>query len=368
LWHAAADFATVRRWRRESGGAERLSRVAAKEKLEYDKQPGSGPGESGSWCAGKQRPHPPGAGGGSFMRILVADDDCVTQRLLEGLLRHWGDEVVAVSDGLAAWKVLDSDAAPRLAILDWMMPGLDGLEICQRLRRFDGRSYTYVLLLTARTQGDDLIRALEAGADDYLTKPVNHSELRARLQTGRRILGLMEQLVAAQEELKRKASHDALTGAWTRGVVLEILQRELAHGGRERAPLSIIMADLDHFKRVNDNLGHLTGDAVLREAADRLRTVLRGSDWIGRYGGEEFLIVLPDCDLENGMWTAQRLREAIAAEPFHTPEGAVWMTISLGVTATDGKRPPPLNQVACCQGVILDGQAGSNGARFLSTP
>jgi two-component system cell cycle response regulator len=279
------------------------------------------------------------------MRILVADDDCVTQRLLEGLLRNWGDEVVAVADGLAAWKVLDSDAAPRLAILDWMMPGLDGLEICERLRRFDGRPYTYVLLLTSRAQGDDLIRALEAGADDYLTKPVNHSELRARLQTGRRILGLMEQLLAAQEEVKRKASHDALTETWTRGAVLEILTRELSHGGREGAPLSIIMADLDHFKRINDNLGHLTGDAVLHEAAGRLRAELRGSDWIGRYGGEEFLIVLPGCDLADGVRTAERLREAIAAGPFQTPEGPVWMTISLGVTATDGKRPPPLNHV-----------------------
>ena len=287
----------------------------------------------------------PAPGDDSFMRILVADDDCVTQHLLGTLLRNWGDEVVAVVDGLAAWRLLDSDAAPRLAILDWMMPGLDGLEIVERLRRFGGRPYTYVLLLTSRTDADDLIRALEAGADDYLTKPINSAELQARLQTGRRILGLMEQLLAAQEEVKRKASHDALTETWTRGAVLEILQRELAHGGRAGAPLSIIMADLDHFKRVNDNLGHLTGDAVLHEAAGRLRGVLRGSDWIGRYGGEEFLIVLPECDLGDGVQTAERLREAIAAGPFQTPDGPVWMTISLGVTAADGKRPPPLNHL-----------------------
>jgi diguanylate cyclase (GGDEF)-like protein len=279
------------------------------------------------------------------MRILVADDDRIIRHLLESLLSKWGDEVVTVADGPGAWKVLESAAAPRLAILDWMMPGLDGLEICRRLRRFEGRPYTYVLLLTSRTEGEDLIRALEAGADDYLTKPINPSELRARLQTGRRILGLMEQLLAAQEELKHKASHDALTDAWTRGTVLDILQRELVHGGREGVPLSIVMADLDHFKRINDNLGHLTGDAVLHEAAARLRGALRASDWLGRYGGEEFLAVLPNCDLESGARTAERLREAVAAGPFQTAEGPVWMTVSLGVTATDGRRPPPLNHL-----------------------
>lgn len=279
------------------------------------------------------------------MRILVAEDECVTQRILQALLSNWGDEVVAVSDGLAAWQLLDSDAAPRLAILDWMMPGLDGLQICQQLRRLQGRPYTYVLLLTSRNQGDDLIRALEAGADDYLAKPINQSELRARLQTGRRILRLQEQLLAAQEELKRKASHDSLTGLWNRGTVLEILERELTHGGRERLPLSVIMCDLDHFKRINDDLGHLTGDAVLREAGERLKKTLRQSDWIGRYGGEEFLIVLPNCDLAEGTRTADRLRNAIAEEAFLTEHGPLSLTVSLGVTATDLTRTPPIGHL-----------------------
>jgi diguanylate cyclase (GGDEF)-like protein len=279
------------------------------------------------------------------MRILVAEDECVTQRILQGLLRNWGDEALMVSDGLAAWQILDSDTAPRLAILDWMMPGLDGLEICQRLRRLEHRPYTYVLLLTSRNEGDDLIRALEAGADDYLTKPVNHSELRARLQTGRRILGLQEQLLAAQEELRRKASHDGLTGMWNRGAVLDILERELIHGAREGVPLSVIMCDLDHFKRVNDSLGHLAGDAVLYEAAVRLRGALRQSDWIGRYGGEEFLAVLPNCDLAEGTRTAERLRDAISTVPFAIDDEPLSLTISLGVAATDGKRSPPMNHL-----------------------
>jgi diguanylate cyclase (GGDEF)-like protein len=279
------------------------------------------------------------------MRILVAEHEIVTQRILQAMLRNWGDEVVSVSDGLAAWEMLDRDDAPRLAIISWMIPGLDGLEICQRLRQLQNRPYTYVLLVTSRSQTDELVRALEAGADDYVTKPINHSELRARLQTGRRILGLQEQLLAAQEELRKKASHDALTALWNRGAVLEILERELVHGAREGVPLSVIMCDLDYFKRINDNHGHLTGDAALREAADRLRGALRQSDWLGRYGGEEFLAVLPKCDLSEGMRTGERLREAIAAEPFPLAEAPMALTVSLGVAATDGKRTVPMNHL-----------------------
>ncbi len=296
------------------------------------------------------------------MRILVAEDECVTRRILQALLHNWGDEAVTVSDGLAAWQLLDRADAPSLAILDWMMPGLDGLEICQRLRQLQNRPYTYVLLLTSRSHSDDLIRALEAGADDYLIKPINQSELRARLQTGRRILGLQDQLLAAQEELKRKASHDGLTGLWNRGAVLDILDRELAHGSREGLPLSVIMCDLDHFKRINDNLGHLTGDAVLHEAAERMRAALRQSDWLGRYGGEEFLAVLPNCELREGVRTAQRVREAIAAEPFAMIEGPLSLTVSLGVAATDGKRTPPLNHLlyAADNALLCAKRAGRN--------
>ena len=272
------------------------------------------------------------------MRILVAEDERITQRILQALLHNWGDEVVCVSDGLAAWKILEEDDAPRLAILDWVMPGLDGFEICQRLRRIENRPYTYVFLLTSRNQGDDLVRGLEAGADDYLTKPINQAELRARLQTGRRILGLQEQLLAAHEELKNKASHDSLTRLWNRGAVLELLERELARCSREGVPLSVVMCDLDHFKRVNDNLGHLAGDAVLREAAERLRAALRQSDLLGRYGGEEFLVVLPNCDVNEGMQAAERLRAAIGETPFALAEAPLSLTISLGVAATDVKR------------------------------
>jgi two-component system, cell cycle response regulator len=210
-----------------------------------------------------------------------------------------------------------------------------------------------MLLLTARGQGDDAVRALEAGADDYLAKPINHSEMRARLQTGRRILGLQEQLLAAQEELKHKASHDTLTALWNRGAVLEILERELIHGAREGVPLSVIMCDVDYFKRINDNFGHLTGDAVLRETADRLRAALRQSDWLGRYGGEEFLVVLPSCDLTEGMRTAERLRQVIAEEPFPMVEGPLALTVSLGVSATDGKRTPPMNHLLHVADVAL---------------
>jgi diguanylate cyclase (GGDEF)-like protein len=270
------------------------------------------------------------------MRILIAEDDPVSRQVLATRLRNWGDEVIACPDGTSAWEALQKPDAPKLAILDWMMPGLDGLEVCRRVRGLTGRAYSYLLLLTARSQREDVVAGLEAGADDYLTKPVDLNELRARLRAGHRILELQDQLLAAQEELRHRASHDALTGLWNRAAILEILGRELARTGRDQSPLGVIMADLDHFKRINDTLGHLAGDGVLREAAGRLRRALRQSDWIGRYGGEEFLIVLPGADVPQVLQGAERLRLAVASAPITLPEGSLTATLSMGVaTAAD---------------------------------
>ena len=218
------------------------------------------------------------------MKILIADDDRVSRRFLQGRLRAWGDEVIAIGDGAAAWDVLRGPDAPRLAILDWMMPGLDGPAVCRAVRQLAAdaspdpfgeataqRPYTYLLLATARHCTGDLVQGLEAGADDYLVKPVDPHELRARLQTGRRILRLQEELLSAQEELRVKASRDALTGLWNRGTTMEILTRELAVRGRTGAPVSVLLTDLDHFKRINDTRGHQAGDAVLREVASRMQ-------------------------------------------------------------------------------------------------
>jgi two-component system, cell cycle response regulator len=270
------------------------------------------------------------------MRVLIAEDDVISLRLLESWVGKWGHEVVAVRDGAEAWEMLRQEQAPSLALLDWVMPGLDGLEVCSRLRAQVDRPYTYVILVTARTQAEDVIKGLESGADDYVSKPVKPLELRARLQTGRRILELQEQLLTAQRELRIKATRDFLTGLWNRQAIVDFLERELRQSTRDGSEVGVILADLDHFKRINDTYGHLVGDAVLCETAARMRGALRQCDWIGRYGGEEFLVVLPGCNYPEGLRSAERVRQALAGGPFSLPIGMLPVTISLGMTTTNG--------------------------------
>jgi diguanylate cyclase (GGDEF)-like protein len=217
-----------------------------------------------------------------------------------------------------------------MAILDWMMPGQDGVEVCRRLRAAAREPYTYVLLLTARTDSQDLVEAIDAGADDYLTKPFNSSELRARLRAGRRIVELQEQLLEAQEALRERATHDGLTGLYNRSAILDILRQELARATREPQPFSILMADLDHFKEVNDLHGHLVGDEVLREAARRMKATMRCYDSLGRYGGEEFLAVLPGCDGCGAWMLGERVRQSISDDIFQVKEGRLPITCSIG--------------------------------------
>jgi diguanylate cyclase (GGDEF)-like protein len=249
------------------------------------------------------------------------------------MLTQWGYDAVIARSGTEAWRILESEDAPRLAVLDWMMPGMDGLEICRRIRSANREPYVYILLLTARTEAQDVIEGMNAGADDYLTKPFNAHELRVRLQAGRRILDLQEELLKAREALREQATHDGLTGLLNRNSILEKLDDELSRAARAGTPVSVLMADLDRFKSINDTHGHLAGDAVLREAAHRLKSAARRYDSVGRYGGEEFLIVLPGCDASDAAVQAERMRDAIGATPFLTPSAPVpvTVTVSLGV-------------------------------------
>jgi two-component system, cell cycle response regulator len=268
------------------------------------------------------------------MQILVAEDNPVFQSMLRNMLGKWGYEVVLADNGERAWQILKDGKAPPLALLDWMMPGLDGVEVCRRIRQAVRQRYIYVILLTAKTEQKDLVEGMDAGADDYLTKPFNTHELRVRLRAGRRILDLQEQLLQAQEALREQATHDGLTGLWNRTSILEILQREAARAVREDAPLAVLMVDLDYFKKINDTYGHLAGDGVLRETARRLLENVRTYDAIGRYGGEEFLVVLPGCDESGGLAQAERLRECVGGEPILTSVGQIAVTCSLGLSWT----------------------------------
>ena len=268
------------------------------------------------------------------MRVLIADDETVSRRMLARMLGANGYEVVAASDGDEAWRILERADAPRLAILDWMMPGMTGPQLCQKLRGLNREPYTYVLLLTARTDKQDVVEGMDAGADDYVTKPFEARELQVRLRAGRRILDLQADLVKAREALREQATHDPLTGRWNRYALLEALQREYSRAGRDGTPLAVIMADLDHFKHVNDTYGHLAGDAILREAAARMQAAVRSYDLVGRYGGEEFLIVLPGTSGSNAMQLAERLRVTLAQEPVGHEFFRISITASFGVAAT----------------------------------
>lgn len=271
------------------------------------------------------------------MRILIAEDDAISRRLLQATLTKHGYDVVAACDGQAAWDALQAPDAPRLAILDWMMPGMDGPQVCREVRKRGDQGYVYLLLLTARDRKQDLIEGLEAGADDYLVKPFDTFELKARLDVGRRILDLQRQLLSAYEEMRHRATHDALTAVYNRGAILESLNREWLHVQREGGSLGVIMADLDHFKRINDTYGHSAGDTVLREAARRMRSVVRAYDAVGRYGGEEFLIVIPGCRRDVLWGLAERLRESMASAAISIGEQAIPVTMSVGVSITDGQ-------------------------------
>ncbi len=276
------------------------------------------------------------------MQVLIADDDSVSRRMLARTLESWHYEVISACDGNEAWRLLERDNAPQLAILDWMMPGMTGPAVCGELRRRSREPYTYVLLLTARTEKQDLIEGMESGADDYITKPFDAQELKVRLRAGLRILELQAQLLAAREALREQATRDPLTCLWNRYSILDILNREVNRANREGTGVGVIMADLDHFKRVNDTYGHLAGDSVLREAARRMQASVRSYDAVGRYGGEEFLIVLPGSGDSSAMQLAERLRERICGVAITVPEGSLLATMSLGVTAWQrGAYPTP---------------------------
>src|ERR1700735_2941646 len=274
-------------------------------------------------------------------KIVIAEDDPVSRRVLQVFLAKWGYEVISAADGLEALRLLESVDAPPIAVLDWMMPGLEGPQVCQRVRQIAGRPYTYIILLTAKAQKDDLLRGLEAGADDYLTKPFDAPELRARLLGGQRILTLQDELIEAREQLRFRATYDALTGVANRAVVMDALRSELSRQVREHRPFGVVLIDIDHFKRINDTHGHICGDAVLKEVAQRMKSSVRPYDTVGRYGGEEFLIVVSSSDEQGTMNLAERVRFALESRPINTDAGEVSVTVSCGVAVSSGKGEDP---------------------------
>ena len=303
-------------------------------------------------------------------RILIAEDDPVSRRMLQLFLEKWGYEVISAADGIDALRILEGDDAPTLAILDWMMPGKDGLQVCASVRALAARPYVYVLLLTGRSEQDDLLRGLESGADDYLTKPFHAAELRARLQVGQRILELQTGLIQAHEELLHRATHDELTGLVNRRMILEAIEHEHSRLIRLAGNFAIIMLDVDHFKSVNDNHGHLAGDAVLKEVARRMVGCVRPYDTVGRYGGEEFVIVAPSCERSGAAALSDRILSAIGSTPIESAGCCISVTASCGISISNRSNvldPETLLRLAD-QALYRAKEAGRNRAAFAEEP
>jgi len=266
------------------------------------------------------------------LRLLIADDEPVSRSILVELASRWGYESVVAEDGAQTLELLGGKDPPRLAILDWMMPGTSGVNICRQLRARTDEPYTYIIVLTSMQEKEKLVEAMDAGADDFLTKPVQPHELQVRLRAGRRVIEIQQRLIEAREKLRALATKDPLTRLWNRRAILEMLEKQMAAGARRSSGTGrgILMIDIDHFKKVNDRHGHLVGDEVLRQVAERIRRLIRRQDEVGRYGGEEFLVVVSGCTAAALKTAGERLRRGIADAPFETEAGAVRVTLSIG--------------------------------------
>jgi len=258
------------------------------------------------------------------MRILIVDDDSVTRLALESLFKRRGFEVIAITEGEQAYQILAQEDAPRIAIIDWALPGMSGLELCRKLKDLDRTRRTHVIMLTGNTDPEDVVAGLNAGADDYVRKPFDIDELYARVRAAAR-------LIAMEDQLRLQADRDELTGVWSRSAILNELRQSLTRTSREETPLSIALTDVDHFKQINDRYGHGTGDVALRGIAKLLGESVRPTDFVGRYGGEEFLIVLPGCISSEAFEIAERVRKHTAEREIATSVGSLKLTVSIGV-------------------------------------
>lgn len=270
------------------------------------------------------------------MRVLIADDSATSRILLRSALLRWGYEVVVAENGAQAWDILAAPESPAMAILDWVMPHMTGPEVCRKVRETHREPYTYILLLTSKNTKNETVEGLEAGADDYIVKPFDEHELQVRLRAGKRIVDLQAQMMQAREELRERANKDLLTMLPNRPAIAAKLEEELSRCHRDHRTVGVILLDIDHFKKINDTYGHFAGDAVLRETAARLRGNMRQYDAVGRYGGEEFLVVLPQVDLEQAVLQAERMRHKLHSSSMMVDGAELRVSASFGVTASDG--------------------------------
>lgn len=266
------------------------------------------------------------------MRILIADDEATSRLVLAGVLRKFGHDVVVAVDGTSAWDAMQRPDAPMLAVLDWMMPGLTGPDVCRLVRTLPSDEPPYLILLTSLTDKADIVAGLEAGADDYLVKPFDPDELRARVDVGRRFTELQRRLRDARDALADAATHDPLTGVLNRRAFDAALTRALSAERRHHAGLALGICDVDEFKRINDAHGHQVGDQMLCGLVTTLTAGLREYDVLGRFGGDEFVVLVERVGESDPALIYDRLRANVADRRIKTTAGDLSMTITFGVS------------------------------------
>ena len=288
-------------------------------------------GADAAAAAASERPLRPGESADDSALILVVDDNPDNLEIISTRLRFRGYDVALAERGDEAIQKVHQES-PDLILLDIMMPDMDGYEVARRIRAEEDIAYIPIIVVTARDSTEDKVTGLDAGADDYLTKPINVPELEARVRSMLRIKRLQDELEEKNRELEQLSISDGLTGLYNHRHLHELLQEEFERSRRTSEPISVVMFDLDYFKQVNDTHGHQAGDAVLIELANILRETAREIDRLGRYGGEEFMAILPDSDAEAGTTFAERVREIVEERRFEIgANGSLDMTISAGV-------------------------------------
>jgi two-component system chemotaxis response regulator CheY len=303
------------------------------------------------------------------MKILIVEDEPIYRRMVKKYLLEAGYDIVEAEDGQTAWELFQHEPF-HFVITDWMMPGLNGPELVQNIRTSGEKNYTYIIMLTAMDDKDNVVLGLESGVDEYLTKPFNSKELIARVASGMRILRLEEQLMQARLQMEVLAMHDGLTGLLNRRAIEEYAQAEFNMTVRKERSMSIILIDIDHFKNVNDQFGHKFGDQTLRQVAQILTADLRNYDRIGRWGGEEFILILPDTLLKDAVTVAERVRVRVAETQMPLENGETFSAcISLGAACTTGKFPSLTKLIdAADQALYQAKQTGRNRVCIFEPP
>jgi diguanylate cyclase (GGDEF)-like protein len=303
------------------------------------------------------------------MKILIVEDELIFRRMVKKYLLEAGHDIVEAEDGQSAWELFQHEPF-QLVITDWMMPRLSGPELVQKIRTSGQKNYTYIIMLTAMDDKDNVVLGLESGADEYLTKPFNSRELIARVASGMRILRLEEQLMQAHQQMKILAMRDGLTGLLNRRAIEEYAEAEFNLTIRKDRVLSVIMLDIDYFKSVNDRFGHKFGDHALQQVTKILKADLRNYDRVGRWGGEEFILILPDTQLKDAATVAERVRARTAEMKISLEnEETFSVHISLGVASTAGQFSSLTKLIdAADQALYQAKQTGRNRVCIFESP